>query len=369
VIRLSFTLLVLLAACERSEPEASVEIEPPAAAAPSASARMAVPPASTATASASTSAAAELIPPFTEEQRKNGFDECNVYDPLGFGPYSSWVQLPPGKMLIPDKGGHTPDMGYDVLLHFNGAESVRRLLVQVSKGLVLVLVDKANGGAYARAVASKDIVPVLKKSIERALRKHSGDDRAHIRHFAVSAWSAGTIAIDRILARNPEGVDAYVIMDGLHGAWRQRAPREQKSASLDARFVAPEIELAKRAQRGETLFVLTHSRINPGLYPSTYATAGLILDELGLKSVPVDPGSDPYGQTSTVDVNGLHVWGYRGNDVKAHCTQLSRIARIVTEVIEPAWNTPAMDRSGPPRPLPGHAPKTPRHAVTPRRAP
>ena len=267
------------------------------------------------------------------------------------------MQLPLGKMLIPDKGGHTPDMGYDVLLHFNGAESVRRLLVQVSKGLVLVLVDKANGGAYARAVASKDIVSVVKKSIERALRKHAGDDRAHIRHFAISAWSAGTIAVDKILSRNPEGVDAFVIMDGLHGAWRERAPREQKSSSLDARFVAPEIELAKRAQRGETLFVITHSHINPGLYPSTFATADSILDELGLKPLRVDPGSDPYGQTSAVDVKGLHVWGYRGNDVKAHCTQLSRIARIVTELIEPAWNTPAMDRTGPPRPLPGHARK------------
>jgi hypothetical protein len=349
----SLSLLILLAACECSKPEASVRLEPPAAAAASASARPVVRPAPP----ASAPAAEDLVPPLTKEQRRNGFDECNVYDPLGFGPYSSWVHLPLGKMLIPDKGGHTPDMGYDVLLHFNGAESVRRLLVQVSKGLVLVLVDKANGGAYARAVASKDIVPVLKKSIERALRKHSGDDRAHIRHFAISAWSAGTIAIDKILSRNPEGVDAVVIMDGLHGAWRQHAPREQKSASLDARFVAPEIELAKRAQRGETLFVLTHSHINPGLYPSTYATAGLILDELGLKPVPVDPGSDAYGQTSTVDVNGLHVWGYRGNDVKAHCTQLSRIARIVAEIIEPAWKTPAMDRSGPPRPLPGHAPK------------
>ena len=351
MIRLSTALLVLLTACGRPKAEASTAPEPSAAARSSASATRLDP------LKAPASAARELIPPLTEEQRKKGFDECNVYDPLGLGPYSSWVQLPLGKMLIPDKGGHTPEMGYDVLLHFNGGEPVRRLLVQVSKGLVLVLVDKANGGAYARAVASKDVVPVLRRSIERALRQHAGDQGAHIRHFAISAWSAGTIAIDKILSHEPEGIDAVVIMDGLHGAWRLHAPREQKSASLDSRFVAREVELAKRAQRGEVLFVLTHSHINPGLYPSTFATAGSILDELGLKPAPVDPGSDPYGQTSTVDVNGLHVWGYRGNDVKAHCTQLSRIARIVSEVIEPAWNTPAMDRSGPPRPLFGRAPK------------
>src|SRR5688572_21371289 len=116
LIRLWLALLVLLGACKRPKPEASVALEPPAAAAPPDSARIAAPPARSASAYAS-AAVAELIPPLTEEQRRNGFDECNVYDRLGFGPYSSWVQLPLGKMLIPDKGGHTPEMGYDVLLH------------------------------------------------------------------------------------------------------------------------------------------------------------------------------------------------------------------------------------------------------------
>src|SRR5687768_8338973 len=95
LIRFSLPLLLLLAGCERFKPEAFAAPEQPAAPTPSASATTRVPPASSA------SEAAELIAPLTEEQRKNGFDECNVHDPLGFGPYSSWIQLPLGKMLIP----------------------------------------------------------------------------------------------------------------------------------------------------------------------------------------------------------------------------------------------------------------------------
>jgi hypothetical protein len=300
-----------------------------------------------------------LIPPLTEEQRKKGLDECNLADPLGLGPYAPIVKTRFGKLMIPQKGGHTPDMGFDVLVHFNGAEATRKVLTQVAKGVVVLLIDRLNGGQYANATSSKDTLPVMRRAIESALQTFTKNKKAHIRHLGVSAWSAGTQAIEKLLGQEPEGIDAIVIMDGLHGAWKLFAPREQKTTSLDPRFVEHEIAYMKRAQKGELLFVLTHSRINPGTYPSTYATADSILEQLSLVRKQVDPGSDPYGQTSTVDEKGLHVWGYKGNDVKAHCMQLLHLARIVTEVIEPAWDTPAMDRSVPATPLPGHAPKKP----------
>jgi hypothetical protein len=300
---------------------------------------------------------ASLIPPLTEEQRKKGLDECNLADPLGLGPYAPIVRTRFGKLMIPQKGGHTADMGFDVLVHFNGAEAARRLLTQVAKGVVVLLVDRLNGGQYANAMSSKDSLPVMRKGIEAALKSFTKNQKAHIRRFGISAWSAGTQAIDKLLGQEPEGLDAIVIMDGLHGAWKLFAPREQKTGSLDPRFVEHEIAYMKRAQKGELTFVLTHSRINPGTYPSTYATADSILEQLSLVRTPVDPGSDPYGQTSTVDEKGLHVWGYKGNDVKAHCVQLTHLARIVSEVIEPAWQTPPMDRSVPPTPLLGRAGK------------
>lgn len=288
----------------------------------------------------------------TAELRAKGFDECNPYCPLGLGPYAPFERVALGRIMIPQKGGHTPDMGYDVVIHFHGGDAARKYLVQAARGVVLVTIDKGvGGGPYARALGSADVYPLLLKSIEKALRKHTGDERAHIRHLALSAWSAGTTAIGKILSQGHTGYDAVIVLDGLHGAWKLGARKVPGPDALDPRFISRELELARRAQRGELTFVLTHSRVDPHVYPSTGSTAGLLLRELGLKAKSLDPGGDPFGQTSALDSGELHVWGFSGNEKLGHCSQLAQLPRVVTELLEPAWNTPPMDRSVPPTPL------------------
>lgn len=295
--------------------------------------------------------------PLDDEARAKGFNECNPPDRLGLGPYGPFHQLVMGKMLIPQKGGHTADMGYDVIVHLHGADAVRKLLVPTARGVSLVLIDKGTGGAgpYMKTLGSKLVFPQLRKSIERALQKQSGDERAHIRHLALTAWSAGGVAVSKLLEQQQEGIDAVVILDGLHGAWKQGARREQQTSSLDARFIKREIALADRARRGDGLFVLTHSAVDPFTFPATGTTARQLLEELGLRAKTVEPGSDPFGPTSTLDERGLHVWGFLGKDKLGHCAQLFHMPRIVTEILEPAWGTPAMDRSVKPTPHPDWA--------------
>ena len=286
------------------------------------------------------------IAPLTDELRDKGFSECNPYDPIDLGPYSFYERVSLGRMLIPQKGGHTADMGYDVVIHFNGADAVRKLLVQTAGGVSLVLVDKGSGKSYSHAFGTPQMFPLLRRSIEAALRRHSKDERAHIRHLAISAWSAGGIAVDKLLKQKQDGIDAVIILDGLHGAWKYGKKHEQSIDSDDPRFVSHEIDWAKRARAGQTLFVLTHSEVDPVVFPSTTTTAASLLNELSLKEEPVaSPGGEAYAQLSGVDDHGLHVWGFRGNDEKAHCAQLFNMPRIVTEILEPAWHTPALDRS------------------------
>ena len=254
-------------------------------------------------------------------------------------------------MLIPQKGGHTPDMGYDVLIHFNGADAVRKLLVQVAGGVSVVLIDRGSGRGYSKALGSPEVFPRLRKSIEAALKRHSKNDAAHIRHLAVSAWSAGGIAVGKLLKQKQPDIDAVVILDGLHGAWKYGAKREQSIDSVDPRYVQDEIDLAKRARAGEAIFVLAHTQIDPVTYPSTTTTAASLLDELGLREKPITHGDEPFAQLTALDEKDLHVWGFQGQTKEAHCSQLFVMPRIVTEILEPAWNTPPLDRSVPPRKL------------------
>ncbi len=293
------------------------------------------------------------LEPLTAALRRKGFHECNPHDPLGLGPYRPYRNVSMGQILVPQEGGHTADMGYDVIVHFHGHEPARKILVQVARGVVFVGIDKGLGsGPYADAFQNPDVFPTLRRSITHALQAESGDDRAHIRHLALSAWSAGYGAVNEILKHGDEGIDAVVLLDGLHAGWTPGHKHDHSVAAADSAYIQPIFDFAKRALQGEKIFIFTHSQVDPVTYPSTTQTSALLLSKLGLTVTPHDPGDEPYGLTGTVDVKGFHVWAYRGRDEDAHCSHLTHFARAVRDYLEPAWNTPAMDRDVPPTAAP-----------------
>jgi hypothetical protein len=296
----------------------------------------------------------------TEGLRRRGYNECNPYDFVGLGPYAPYRRLPIGRIAIPQKGGHTPDFGYDVVVHFHGQTALRATLAQVVKGVTFVGIDLGNGsGPYSEAFTSAGTWPMLRDSIEDALKAQSGRAEAHVRHIGLMAWSAGYGAVNEILKHHSSEIDAVVLLDGLHAAWDQRLPHSFGPNKVVAGPIAPTIEFARLALTGDKIFVFTHSEVDPMFYPSTSLTAKFIADEVGLTMNPSPPSDEPYGLLATADVLGLHVWSYRGNDKPAHCTHLQHVDRALRDVIEPAWGTPEMDRNVPPTPAPrlGPAPR------------
>lgn len=286
------------------------------------------------------------LPPITAEQRKKGYHECYPPDPLGFGPYAPPVRCGMGALLVPERGGHTQDFGYDVLLHFNGAAPTRKALVQVARGIAFVGVDLGMGsGKYSDAFKRSEAFPALRHAIEVALKKSSGQEQAHIRHLALSAWSAGYGAVNEILKHGDSGIDAVVLLDALHAGWNPKHSRDGTVASASGDFIAPTIEFARRALKGEKIFVFTHSYIDPVDYPSTSLTAKLLLQELGVNRQATAGVFGSLNQDTTVNQKGLHVWSFRGHDELTHCAHISLIGRVLSEVVERAWDTPAMDRS------------------------
>jgi hypothetical protein len=266
---------------------------------------------------------------------------------MGLGPYARPRNLSIGRILIPKRGGHTADLGFDVVLHFHGMDPLRKTLVQVAGGVVLAGVDRGVGsGRYTTAFQNPQVFPRLRRSIERALERHTGDERAHIRHLALSAWSAGYGAIVEILKQGHGGIDAVVLLDSLHAGWSRTAPRRRGPRPLGDHHIAPVIEFARLASQGQKTFVLTHSNVDPVTYPSTGRTADFLLERLGLVRETVLRDAGLLTQIGAVDVQGLHVWSYRGNDERTHCAHLSLIAQAVRDVLEPAWDTPIMQREG-----------------------
>jgi hypothetical protein len=255
-----------------------------------------------------------------------------------------------GRLAVPQRGGHTEDFGFDVLIHFHGAEPVRKALVPIARGLTFVGIDVGQGsGAYDRAVVGGQAWPALLASIEQALRAHAKTERAHIRHLGVSGWSAGYGAVVRLLAENASRIEAVLLLDGLHASWA----RERASGAVRGDSIQPIVPFARRALKNEALFVLTHSEIEPEAYPSVQRTADWLLAELGVRREAVaNAASTPFALKSQFQSGGFQVLGYSGRDRQAHCRQVSLIGDMVSRILEPRWNTPALDRSVPNTPAP-----------------
>ncbi|MCA9630793.1 MAG: hypothetical protein KC766_24155 [Myxococcales bacterium] len=284
--------------------------------------------------------------PLTDALRTKGFHECNPHDPIGLGPYAPYRKLRMGRIAIPQKGGHTDDFGYDVLIHFHGHEPVRKTLVQVAHGITYVGIDRGVGsGPYTKAFEDPKRFPRLLASIEKQLQAYSKHPSAHVRHLAISAWSAGYGAVNRILKNHADRVDAVVLLDGLHGGWKPGAAHHTKPTDVDPAFVQPIFDYATQAKSGRGIFYLTHSQVEPeGGYPSVKLTTALLLEQLGLSLKKRDPGDDPFGLLGEVHSGNLHVLSYAGHREYAHCSHISHITGAL-RLLESTWKTPALDRS------------------------
>ncbi len=283
-----------------------------------------------------------LIAPVSAELRAKGFNDCFLPDP-GPGAYLPYRPGPVGgRLFLPKEGGHTEDLGYDVLVHFHGAEPVRKTLVQVSEGLVYLGIDLGiASGPYEKAYESPQAFAYLRAGVEKMLRTHTGDERAHIRHLGLSAWSAGYGAVNAVLRHHAASVDAVVLLDGLHAGFAADKPRESLD-SLTALHLAPTFAFAEAALRGEKLFFFSHSHVDPVDYASTARTGELLLSMLGLEKTPV-PEADqqnPFGLRAFVDEQGFHLRDYGGRNEHAHCAHTRYVEEPLVDLLAPAWQTP-----------------------------
>jgi len=205
-------------------------------------------------------------------------------------------------------------------------------------GAVLVGIDLGIGsGPYASAFGNPATFENLVHSVERAVAKKTGKQNARVRKVGLSAWSAGYGAVGEILNQEygKRVVDSVVLLDGLHCGY--------DGQSLDERQLAPFIEFARRAARGQKLMFVSHSSIIPPGYASTTETANFLIHKLGGQARRVQSrGSDPMGLEliDRYDRSGFHVRGYKGNDKMDHCAHIGLFRDVLRVHIKRRWHSP-----------------------------
>ena len=264
----------------------------------------------------------------TDDERAAG---CH-FEERGFGDYGAWRKLPLGRALVPPKRALAGDGTFRLVVHFHGAEPVRKQLAPEGLEVIIAAVDAGVGSrAYERAFSEPDAFDRLVAATEAEVARENGVERARARSIVLTSWSAGYGAVAQILGRKAPRVDAVVLLDSLYAGYAG-AGRALEHGQLGA-FVAA----ARAARGGGPMFFLTHTAIATPGYASTAEVASFLLRELGAEAIAADPESaqDRFPLTRAFEDGRLFIRGYAGADRDAHCAQLHMITAILRDRVLP----------------------------------
>lgn len=269
--------------------------------------------------------------PFVVETIPTGgcdFAETNSKD------YLDARTLPLGKVLIPAGLALPPDGVFDVLVHFHGAEPVRKLLTPLGLGFVIASFDIGTlSGGYDRAFSAPGTFDAMLSAISREVSVVANHPAARPRTIILTSWSAGYGAIRRIITPGRDDIDAVVLIDSLYSGF---APGAE---TPDPAELAPFAALARSAARGGPFLFMTHSSVPTYGYASTVDTATFLLRDVGLETTLAPPATDDaFGLIRARDRNHFFVRGYAGGDAAAHCAQLRLLPDILQRQIIPSLN-------------------------------
>ncbi len=237
----------------------------------------------------------------------------------GFGDYGEWRKLPLGRVLVPAGRAVAGDGSFRLLVHFHGAEPVRKQLAPEGLDLVIAAIDAGVGSrAYDRALADPAAFDQLVAAVEAEVASANHLPAARARSVALSSWSAGYGAVAQILPRRDPRVQAVVLLDSLYAGYTD------DRRTLDRARLGPFLGVARAALGGGPAFFLTHTAIATPGYGSTAEVASYLLAELGVTAAPVDEGAPAaaYPRTRMFEEGHLWIRGYAGADRDAHCAQL-----------------------------------------------
>lgn len=265
-------------------------------------------------------------PPYADEPPLDEASSGCHFPDHGFGVYGDWRALPVGRALVPAEGGVGDDGGFDLLVHFHGAEPVRKQLALEDTGLVVAAIDAGTlSSHYAQVLPSPDAWARLVASVELEVARATGRPSARASAIIVSSWSAGYGAVTEVLRRPDDRIQGWVLLDSLHASY---APGSRVPLAPQ---LAPFVELARRAADEGPLFYLTHTAIRPEAYASTTEVATFLIQEATGEAAPF-PASAPAGEETRAARKGRFVVrGYAGDGKEAHCEQLRLLPPILRD--------------------------------------
>ncbi|MEM9693236.1 MAG: hypothetical protein AAGA56_11870 [Myxococcota bacterium] len=256
----------------------------------------------------------------------------------------------PGMLFVPHHL-RAPDGRFDLLIHFHGfPDLVQDSVLAARLNAVVFSVNLGIGGAPYRArMARPDAFDRIVERV-RARMESKGLAGASVRRVAVSGWSAGYGAVFQLL-QDPQrdtAVDALLLLDTPHGSFIG------DSREIQPESVTPYVAYARRAMRGERLFIVTHSAITTARFASTTETTDFVLDRLALRrtgggapvGVPtIDTAHSAFPAlrkawlepTSHCREGDFHLLGFAGRTPENHIAHLAQMSETALPLLRARW--------------------------------
>jgi hypothetical protein len=256
-----------------------------------------------------------------------------------------------GVLFVPSTFASS-DGSYDLLVHFHGNTAVVRESAEVAGLNAIVVVINVGVGSlpYQQAYEVPGSYEALLDQVHRALKRR-GLERAKLRRVALSSWSAGYGALARLLPvrKGIDPLDAILVTEGIHASYL-----EEDDTQLNPRAMAPFTDAARAAARGDILFSITHTDVDPPSYAGTKVTADYLLQIVGAARFPryddeayvnivaakgavAKRKEKRMRAQSEARLGGLHVRGYGGETPEHHMAHLLHMGATVLPELATRW--------------------------------
>ena len=184
----------------------------------------------------------------------------------------------PIAVYVPARAKGSPEA--TLLVHFNGAPyAAMHAAAAQTHPLVLASVHLGSGSAvYERAFANAEMLGRIRQAVADSITARRGSP-VRLPATVLSAFSAGYGAVRAVLGNSEMDttIAGVLLLDGLHVSYMPERTPLASGGVLDTARLAPFLDFAERALRGERRMLVTHSEIFPGSFASTTETADYLL--------------------------------------------------------------------------------------------
>lgn len=239
----------------------------------------------------------------------------------------AWFYVPTKETLINQKQ-------IKLTFHFHTAVAyaIREHLERGASNPLLVFNAGSGSRAYQFPFESTTLFSQLQKQALLECVNLGASKKAEISEIEISSFSAGYGAVREIL-KTPayvRKISTVILTDSMYASYA-----DQEKGIPVQEHIQPFVDFAKLACNGEKTFLITYSLVVPGAYASTAECAAAIVHQLGGEPAKINSSQSvedgdraSYPMIARYDHQGLHVWGFAGDDANAHTAHVHSLAEL-----------------------------------------